>query len=248
MGLPELLAILLVVAVCALLMAGYPVAFTLGGVALAFALIGDLLGVMPLSLLGALPPRVFGVMTNEVLLAIPLFILMGVMLERSRIAEDLLETMGRLFGSLTGGLAIAVIIVGVLLAAAKGIVGATTVTMGLIVLPTMLRHGYDPRLAAGTVAATATLAQIFPPATVLVLLGDQMSNAYQAAQLAQGIFAPQSVTVSDLFAGAIVPALSLVALYLAFLIGVAILFPHTSPAIPPDPDAPRGVALAVRLA
>ena len=141
-------------------------------------------------------------MTNEVLLAIPLFIFMGVMLERSRIAEDLLETMARLFGTLPGGLAIAVLIVGVLLAAAKGIVGATTVTMGLIVLPTMLRHGYDPRLAAGTVAATATLAQIFPPATVLVLLGDQMSNAYQAAQLSQGIFAPNSVTVADLFAGA----------------------------------------------
>ena len=165
---------------------------------------------MNFALLGALPQRIFGVMTNEVLLAIPLFIFMGVMLERSAIAEDLLETMGRLFGSLTGGLAIAVLIVGVLLAAAKGIVGATTVTMGLIVLPTMLRHGYDPRLAAGTVAATATLAQIFPPATVLVLLGDQMSNAYQAAQLSQGIFAPQSVTVADLFAGAIIPAFALV--------------------------------------
>ena len=245
---PELLAVTMVVTMCGLLLIGYPVAVTLAGVSLIAAFAGDALGLMNVSLLGALPQRVFGVMTNEVLLAIPLFVFMGVMLERSRIAEDLLETMGRLFGSLTGGLAIAVIIVGVLLAAAKGIVGATTVTMGLIVLPTMLRHGYDPRLAAGTVAATATLAQIFPPATVLVLLGDQMSNAYQAAQLAQGIFAPQSVTVSDLFAGAIVPALSLVALYLAFLIGVAVLFPKTSPAIPPDPDAPRGVALAVRLA
>ena len=141
-------------------------------------------------------------MTNEVLLAIPLFIFMGVMLERSRIAEELLETMGRLFGTLRGGLGISVAIVGTLLAAAKGVVGATTVTMGLIVLPTMLRHGYDKRLAAGTVAATATLAQIFPPATVLVLLGDQLSTAYQAAQLQQGNFAPSSVTVSDLFAGA----------------------------------------------
>ena len=140
-------------------------------------------------MLGALPQRIFGVMTNEVLLAIPLFIFMGVMLERSRIAEDLLETMGRLFGSLTRRPRPSrSLIVGVLLAAAKGIVGATTVTMGLIVLPTMLRHGYDTRLAAGTVAATATLAQIFPPATVLVLLGDQMSNAYQAAQLAAGHF------------------------------------------------------------
>jgi tripartite ATP-independent transporter DctM subunit len=181
-------------------------------------------------------------------MAIPLFIFMGVMLERSRIAEDLLETMGRLFGTLTGGLAIAVLIVGVLLAAAKGIVGATTVTMGLIVLPTMLRHGYDPRLAAGTVAATATLAQIFPPATVLVLLGDQMSNAYQAAQLAQGIFAPQSVTVADLFAGAIVPAFGLVALYFLFLVAMAVFWPQTSPAIPPQPGAPHGFALARRLA
>ena len=160
-------------------------------------------------------------MTNEVLLAIPLFIFMGVMLERSRIAEDLLETMGRLFGTLRGGLGISAVIVGTLLAAAKGVVGATTVTMGLIMLPAMLRFGYDPRLAAGTVAATATLAQIFPPATVLVLLGDQLGNAYQAAQLSKGIFAPRSLTVSDLFAGALAPGFALVALYLLFLIVVA---------------------------
>jgi tripartite ATP-independent transporter DctM subunit len=247
MMLAEILAVLMVVAVCAALLAGYPVALTLGGVSLAFAVIGHFAGVMNFTLIGALPQRIFGVMTNEVLLAIPLFVFMGVMLERSQVAEELLETMGRLFGALTGGLAIAVLVVGVLLAAAKGIVGATTVTMGLIVLPTMLRHGYDPRLAAGTVAATATLAQIFPPATVLVLLGDQMSNAYQAAQLSQGIFAPQSVTVADLFAGAIVPAFALVMLYFLFLIGVAIFFPKTSPAIPPDPGAPRGAALALRL-
>jgi tripartite ATP-independent transporter DctM subunit len=247
MGLPELLAILLVVAVCGLLMAGYPVAFTLGGTALAFAFLGHALGMMQLSLLGALPPRVFGVMTNEVLLAIPLFILMGVMLERSRIAEELLETMGRLFGTLTGGLAISVTIVGVLLAAAKGVVGATVVTMGLITLPAMLRHGYDPRLAAGTVAATATLAQIMPPATVLVLLGDQLNNAYQAAQLAEGKFAPEQVSVSDLFAGAVVPALMLVGLYLAFQVAVAVLRPKACPAIPPDPDAPKGAAMMRRL-
>src|SRR6185295_14604799 len=158
-----------------------------------------------IGLLYALPQRIFGVMTNSVLLAIPLFIFMGVMLERSAVAEDLLETMGRLFGRLRGGLAISVVLVGTLLAAAKGVVGATTVTMGLIVLPAMLRFGYDKRLAAGIVAATATLAQIFPPATVLVLLGDQLGNAYQAAQLAQGKFSPNVVTVSDLFAGALVP-------------------------------------------
>ncbi len=248
MPLAETLAVLMVVAVCVALLAGYPVALTLGGVSLAFAVIGHLTGVMDISLLGALPQRIFGVMTNEVLLAIPLFIFMGVMLERSQIAEELLETMARLFGSLTGGLAIAVLIVGVLLAAAKGIVGATTVAMGLIVLPTMLRHGYDPRLAAGTVAATATLAQIFPPATVLVLLGDQMSNAYQSAQLSQGIFAPNSVTVADLFAGAIIPAFALVALYLLYLIGMAVFFPKTSPAVPPTPGGPHGLALVGRLA
>ena len=247
MGLPEVLAILLVVCVCVLLLAGYPVALTLGGAALIFAALGDVLGVMRFSLLGALPPRVFGVMTNEVLLAIPLFVFMGVMLERSRIAEDLLETMGRLFGSLTGGLAISVTIVGLLLAAAKGVVGATVVTMGLITLPAMLRHGYDPRLAAGTVAATATLAQIMPPATVLVLLGDQLNTAYQAAQLQQGKFAPDQVSVGDLFAGAILPALGLVALYLLFQIAVALLRPQACPAIPPQPDAPRGGAMIRRL-
>ena len=243
----EFLAVAMVVAVCVLLLAGYPVALTLGGVSLGFAMIGAAAGAMNLALLGALPQRIFGVMGNDVLLAIPLFIFMGVMLERSRIAEDLLETMGRLFGALPGGLGFSVILVGVLLAAAKGVVGATTVTMGLIVLPTMLRHGYDKALAAGTVAATATLAQIFPPATVLVLLGDQLSNSYQAAQLAQGNFAPQTVSVADLFAGAIVPGLVLVALYLVYLAGVAIFLPQKSPAIAPDPAAPRGLALVRRL-
>ena len=243
----EIVAVLMVIAVCVALFAGYPVALTFAGVSLAFAAIGQLAGILNFSLLGALPARIFGIMTNEVLLAIPLFIFMGVMLERSRIAEELLETMGRLFGSLPGGLGISVVLVGVLLAAAKGVVGATTVTIGLIMLPTMLRHGYDARLATGTVAATATLAQIFPPATVLVLLGDQMSNAYQAAQLSQGIFAPLSVTVSDLFAGAIIPGLSLVALYLAYLVAVAVLCPRASPALAPAREAARGAVLAGRL-
>jgi tripartite ATP-independent transporter DctM subunit len=243
----EALAVGMVVAVCVLLFAGYPVALTLAGVSLAFAVGGSFAGAMNLALLGALPERIFGVMSNDVLLAIPLFIFMGVMLERSRIAEELLETMGRLFGALPGGLGLSVVIVGVLLAAAKGIVGATAVTMGLIVLPTMLRHGYDKALAAGTVAATATLAQIFPPATVLVLLGDQLSNSYQAAQLAQGNFAPQTVSVADLFAGAILPGLVLVLLYMIYLIAVAIFFPEKSPALAPDPAAPRGFALARQL-
>jgi tripartite ATP-independent transporter DctM subunit len=246
-GLSETLAVAMVAAVCLLLMIGYPVALTLGGVSLGFAALGAAAGVMNLGLLGALPERIYGVMTNEVLLAIPLFIFMGVMLERSRIAEELLETMARLFGALPGGLGLSVVFVGLLLAAAKGVVGATTVTMGLIVLPTMLRHGYDKALAAGTVAATATLAQIFPPATVLVLLGDQLSNSYQAAQLTQGNFAPRTVTVADLFAAAIVPGLVLVLLYAAYLIAIAVLFPKTSPAVAPDPKAPRGAQLLGQL-
>jgi tripartite ATP-independent transporter DctM subunit len=243
----ETLAVAMVLAVCALLLVGYPVAFTLAGVSLGFAALGAGLGIMDFALLGALPARIFGIMTNDVLLAIPLFIFMGVMLERSRVAEELLETMGRLFGRLPGGLGISVIVVGVLLAAAKGVVGATTVTMGLIVLPTMLRHGYDKALAAGTVAATATLAQIFPPATVLVLLGDQLSNSYQAAQLTKGNFAPQTVTVADLFAGAIGPALALVLLYLVYVVAVAVVWPKKSPAIAADPSAPVGAVLGARL-
>src|SRR5262245_3794675 len=153
--------------------------------------------------------------------------------------------MRRLFCPLRGGLGISAVIVGTLLAAAKGVVGATTVTMGLIMLPAMLRFGYDPRLAAGTVAATATLAQIFPPATVLVLLGDQLGNAYQAAQLSKGIFAPRSLTVSDLFAGALLPAFALVALYLVFLVAVAFIWPKASPALPPE--SKRGSVLFRRL-
>ena len=231
MPLAETLAVLMVVAVIAALMIGYPVALTLAGVSLGFAVIGHALGVMDFLILGALPQRIFGVMTNDVLLAIPLFIFMGVMLEQSRVAENLLERMGRLFGSMRGGLGYSVVLVGALLAASTGIVGATAVTMGLIMLPAMMRHGYDPRLAAGTVAASATLAQIIPPSTVLVVLGDQLNNAYQAAQLAQGTFAPNVISVSDLFAGAILPGLLLVALYLVYLIAMAALRPQTCPPV-----------------
>ena len=231
MPLAETLAVLMVAAVIATLLAGYPVALTLAGVSLAFAALGHALGAMNFAILGALPDRIFGVMTNDVLLAIPMFIFMGVMLEQSRIAEVLLETMGRLFGSLRGGLGFSAVIVGALLAASTGMVGATAVTIGLIMLPAMLRHGYDPRLAAGTVAASATLAQIIPPSTVLVLLGDQLNNAYQSAQLAKGTFAPNVISVSDLFAGAIVPGLLLVALYIAFLAAMAVWRPASCPAI-----------------
>jgi len=229
MGLPEILAVVLVVTVCVTLFAGYPVALTLGGVSLLFAGLGHALGAMNAGLLGALPQRIFGVMTNDVLIAIPLFIFMGVMLERSRIAEELLSSVSQLFGSRSGGLGVAVILVGALLAASTGIVGATTVTMGLIMLPVMLRTGYDPRIAAGSVAAAATLAQIIPPSTVLVVLGDQLNNAYQAAQLSAGIFAPKSVSVGDLFAGALVPGLLLVGLYILFQVVVAVLWPQSCP-------------------
>jgi tripartite ATP-independent transporter DctM subunit len=234
MALSETLSVLMVVAVIVVLLAGYPVAATLAGVSLVFAVLGQLAGAMNFAILGALPDRIFGVMTNDVLLAIPLFIFMGVMLEQSRVAENLLERMGRLFGSARGGLGYSVVLVGALLAASTGMVGATAVTIGLIMLPAMLRHGYDPQLAGGTVAASATLAQIIPPSTVLVLLGDQLNNAYQAAQLAKGTFAPNVISVSDLFAGAIVPGLLLVGLYLAFLAAMAWWWPASSPAVAAD--------------
>jgi len=248
MSVADTLAIAMVVAVIAALMAGYPVALTLAGVSLAFAAIGHLAGAMDLAILGALPQRIFGVITNEVLLAIPLFVFMGVMLEQSRIAEDLLERMGRLFGRLRGGLGFSVVVVGALLAASTGIVGATAVTMGLIMLPAMLRHGYDPRLAAGTVAASATLAQIIPPSTVLVVLGDQLNNAYQAAQLAQGNFAPRTVSVSDLFAGAVLPGLLLVGLYLAYLVAMALWRPQSCPPIRAEVPQSAGGLIEALLA
>jgi tripartite ATP-independent transporter DctM subunit len=244
----ELIAVILVVAVVAALLAGYPAALTLGGVSLIAALAGGAFGVFPLPLLNALPSRIYGVVTSESLTAIPLFILMGVTLERTRIAEDLLGALAKTFGNWRGGLGVAVVVVGTLLAAAKGVVGATTVTMGLIVLPTMLKAGYDPRLAAGTVAATSTLAQVFPPATVLVLLGDQIGNAWQSAQLEQGNFAPQPATVTDLFAGAIVPGLLLVALYIGFLLLVAWLRPDLSPAMPGDARTDRGTLVRALVA
>jgi tripartite ATP-independent transporter DctM subunit len=248
MPLAEILAILLVIAVIVTLMIGYPVALTLAGISLIFAVAGDLLGVMGFGIMGALPDRIFGVITNPVLIAIPMFVFMGVMLEQSRIAEDLLERMGRLFGPIHGGLGYSAVVVGALLAASTGVVGATAVTMGLIMLPAMLRHGYDPRLAAGAVAASATLAQIIPPSTVLIVLGDQLNIAYQAAQLAQGNFAPNVVSVSDLFAGAVAPGAVLVGLYLAYLVGMAIWRPATCPAVdksvPPSGGSLLGALLA----
>jgi len=186
------------------------VALTLAGVSLAFAGFGVLIGSFDANDLLFLPGRLYGIIDNATLIAVPLFVLMGVTLEKTRIAESLLDSMSILLGRLAGGLGIAVTVVGMLLAASTGIVGATVVTMGLMSLPAMLKHGYDPRLATGTICATGTLGQIIPPSIALVLLGDVMSNAYQQAQLAQGVFAPKTVSVGDLFAGALVPGLVLV--------------------------------------
>ena len=227
----EFLCLMMFAAAVACLLAGFPVAFTLGGVALVFAGIGTALGLFAPSYLTAFPSNIFGVMQNETLVAVPLFIFMGVMLERSKVAEDLLDTMGRLFGRLPGGLAFSVCIVGALLAASTGIVGATVVTMGLLSLPTMIRRGYDRPLACGTIAASGTLGQIIPPSIVLVLLGDQLSAAYQNAQYSMGIFAPDTVSVNDLFAGALLPGIMLVGLYILYLIGYVIVRPEGAPAI-----------------
>jgi len=232
----ELIPLGLFLTTCLVLMAGYPVAFSLAGTALVFAFAGELAGVFDTSFLGALPNRLFGIMTNTTLLAVPLFVFMGVMLERSRVAENLLDTMAALFGRLRGGLGFSVTLVGMLLAASTGIVGATVVTMGLLSLPTMLRHGYDPRLAAGTICASGTLGQIIPPSIVLVLLGDVLSSSYQQAQLDMGIFSPETVSVGDLFSGALLPGLLLVALYLLYLALVAVYRPQAMPgAAVPEP-------------
>ncbi|WP_339489030.1 TRAP transporter large permease [Pseudomonas sp. EL_65y_Pfl2_R95] len=234
----ELMPILLFICICAALMAGYPVAFTLGGVSLLFAGIGIVTGTFDPTYLSALPNRLFGIMNNQTMLAVPLFVFMGVMLEKSRVAEDLLESMSRLFGTLRGGLAISVCVVGALLAASTGIVGATVVTMGLLALPTMLRRGYDPAIATGTLAATGTLGQIIPPSIVLVLLGDVMSSAYQQAQLKMGIFSPKTVSVGDLFVGAFLPGMVLVGMYILYIIGVAIFQPKKLPALPQEELGP----------
>jgi len=226
---PELMAILMFLAICGVLLLGYPVAFTLAGTALAFAALGSQLERFDPSFLEALPNRLYGIMTNETLIAVPLFVFMGVMLERSRVAEQLLDTMAALFGPLRGGLGISVTLVGMLLAASTGIVGATVVTMGLLSLPTMMKRGYSPALATGTICASGTLGQIIPPSIILILLGDVLSSAYQQAQLDMGIWSPETISVGDLFAGALIPGLLLVAFYIVYLLGVAWLKPAACP-------------------
>ncbi len=232
----EWVAALLFVSVILVLLAGFPVAFTLGGTALIFAVAGIIGGSFNEALLSGLPNRVFGIMTNETLVAVPLFVFMGVTLERARIAEELLETLSSLFGRLRGGLGISVTLVGMLLAASTGIVGATVVTMGLLSLPTMLKRGYSPEVATGTICASGTLGQIIPPSIILVMLGDVMTTAYQQAQLEMGIYSPKTVSVGDLFAGALIPGLMLVGLYMLYILGVALLRPSSMPAHETSPQ------------
>jgi len=234
----EFLALAMFGFACLGLMGGYNVAFTLSGVSLIFAALGVATGTFELEFLLSLPGRIYPLITREILIAVPLFVFMGVMLEKSRIAEDLLESMGDLFGPLKGGLGVSVVFVGALLAASTGIVGATVVTMGLLSLPTMLKRKYAPSLASGSIAASGTLGQIIPPSIVLVILGDQMSNAYQEAQRSFGLEGGGVVSVGDLFAGALLPGLILVGLYALYITVTAYLKPTMAPA----QDWPDGVS------
>ena len=225
----EFVPLLLFLAVFVVLLLGYPVALSLAGTALIAALLGGAAGVFDLALLYATPNRLYGIISNQTLIAVPLFVLMGVTLEKTRLAEQLLEAMSAAFASLPGGLGISVTLVGMLMAASTGIVGATVVTMGLMSLPAMLKARYQAPLATGTITATGTLGQIIPPSIALVLLGDVLSNAYQQAQLSLGIFSPKAISVGDLFAGAIIPGLVLVGMYLTYLVFTAVLQPHKAP-------------------
>ena len=229
----EWLPLSMFVAVCVVLLTGYPVAFALGGTALLFAAGGMLTGTFSPSDLSFVPNRLFGIIENSTLMAVPLFVFMGVMLEKSRVAEKLLSSMGQLFGPLPGGMGLAIILVGALLAASTGIVGATVVTMGLLSLPTMLRQGYQPQLSTGLICATGTLGQIIPPSIALVLLGDVLANAYQDIQLKQGLWSLDTVSVGDLFVGALIPGLILVGLYLFYVVAISLLKPQWAPAFAP---------------
>jgi len=235
------LSIYLFIAVCLLLMLGFPVAFTLAGTALAFAAGGVLAGVFDVGFLSALPGRIFGTINNTTLIAVPLFVLMGTILERSRVAEELLQCMARVLGGIKGGLGISVVVVGMFLAASTGIVGATVVTMGLLSLPSMLKTGYSPAVASGTICATGTLGQIIPPSIALVLLGDVLSNAYQQAQLNMHVFNPKTVSVGDLFIGALIPGLALVGFYITYLLIRARVRPESMPAVDMDAVGAREV-------
>ncbi|WP_334194024.1 TRAP transporter large permease [Pararhodobacter sp.] len=244
----EILSALMFLGVIGFLMLGFPVAFTLAGTSILFALVGLSLGVFDMSNLSALAGRYTGYMTNEVLVAVPLFIFMGVMLERSNIAEQLLSTMGKLFGSMRGGLGISVVVVGALLAASTGVVGATVVTMGLISLPAMLRAGYDPKLATGTICASGTLGQIIPPSTVLIFMGDMIAGMHAQAQMSLGNFAPSAVSVGDLFAGAFIPGLLLVVVYIGYILFKAVTDPESCPAMPMTAEEKKGLPREIFVA
>jgi tripartite ATP-independent transporter DctM subunit len=230
----EFIPLFMFLVVCLVLMAGYPVALSLSGTALIFALAGYATGHFDMAFLQALPNRLFGTVKNTTLIAVPLFVFMGVMLEKSRLSEDLLDSMADLFRGFRSGLGLSVVLVGALLAASTGIVGATVVTMGLMSLPIMLKRGYSASNATGIICATGTLGQIIPPSIALVLLGDILSSAYQQAQLNMGIFTPKVVSIGDLFVGAIIPGLILVVLYSAYVI----LFAKPQIQAQPEADEP----------
>ena len=224
------IAPLMFAALVVFLLFGYPVSFALGAVGLSFGLLGVHLGLLHPALFQALPERIFGIMSNDTLLAVPFFTFMGLILERSGMAEDLLDTVGQLFGPVRGGLAYAVVLVGALLAATTGIVAASVISMGLISLPIMLRYGYDRRFASGVIAASGTLAQIIPPSLVLIVLADQLGRS-----------------VGDMYQGAILPGLGLTGLYLLFVFGQSLFYPANVPALPPEARTLRGVKLLSRV-
>ena len=237
-----LMALGLFAAIGLALMAGFPVAFTLAGVALMFASLGIMTGTFDPVFLEAFPNRIYGIMTNETLIAVPVFVFMGVMLERSKLADQLLQSLAQLMRGTPGGLGIAVVLVGAMMAASTGIVGATVVTMGLISLPTMLNKGYSPAVATGTICASGTLGQIIPPSIVLVMLADVLSNAYQQAQLQMGSYSPETISVGELFAGALIPGLILVMAYLLYIVILARLRPGLMP--PDETDEEHRVSVS----
>ena len=214
----EVIPLLLIALICGALILGYPVAFTLAGVSILYAFLGIQFGFFEENLLRNIPIRIFGIMNNQTLLAVPLFVLMGVILERSGIAAKMLQDMAAIFRGTPSGLSISIIVVGALLAASTGIVGATVVTMGLMSLPALIKQGYSKEFSSGLVASTGTLGQIIPPSIALVLLGDVMTNAYQRAQNNLGIFSQKTVSVGDLFVGAIIPGIMIIIGYLAYAI------------------------------
>lgn len=227
----EIILVIFLGAIIFALGSGYPVAFALGGTSIVIACIASILGLTDITFVASIPSRIYGIVTNELLIAIPLFIFMGVVLEKSRIAEELLQTMGELFGSMRSGLAISVTLVGALLAAATGVVAASVITMGLLSLPAMLRAGYSKSFACGSICAAGTLGQIIPPSIVLIILADQVSASYQSAQMTMGNFAARTVSIIDLFAGAMVPSLFLVLGYITWQVIFGLIWPDSAPPV-----------------